>query len=691
VKSETEIPEKKNRIRRSGFIHSHKMSEQCDYAPTLFNHVINIYPSLSLSLSKDSELELNVVSLLLNMIRYLLHNNDIVQDRIQRNDGISLLGFLIQRLPRRFVDINLLRICQEFVIEANRVADRSLINSVHEHLIFDFRIWNKADYEIRIGHIQYISTIIKDDKKYFRRKYGIQFFLDILKTYFSSANSSSVNNNSENNELLAALNEEDLRNLRNSFFGMIKFYAKEIKIGELNAIVSFLSATRNMPTLQNDLCDLVISLLESPNSNEQIYLLFYEPNVADSLYALVAQVDLEKNVQRKLIRIIRVLLRTKRVYDKSKARLKLEECGTYAGFVSKIVSEYTTYLSNNSQYLLDNAWYNEHLVLDLLENLLMDEANVQTCAENVWHIVSLLNMSSQTHFILNYEQLVRVRLKCCEMLVNFLFANPGTVRALARAPAWQDVLCQYLCAEKKPGSIDYSNAARKRAVSSSSSSSSSAAAAGQPNPPIVVSPSSTMSSSYSIRNESSVQVDNEEDEDVWEEKNSGQLKNESAVEVVLTPELVTQKKKSLIKQNNSTGLDEQNDFNTKLTNKNRKQFNNVTSTLMKSGNMAAAAMSNEFDAETRNLKKILVFQNSTEQPPPPSSNENNHHHHAESLVTSIIVEEEKQQAAGSSATEAALFESEETGQLFAKVMLVIYRLNWEGIVGSSEEIWKVNH
>jgi hypothetical protein len=426
------------------------------------------------------------VSLILNLIRYLLHNNDIIQDRMQRNDGISLLGFLIQRLPKRFVDINLLRICQEFVVEANRVADRSLVNSVYDHLIFDFRIWNKADYEIRIGHIQYISTIIKDDKKYFRRKYGIQFFLDILKAYFSSTNHVNTSDNE-----LQSLNEEDLRDLRNSFFGMIKFYAKEIKINELNAIVSFLGASRNLPTLQNDLCDIVISLLEAPNANDQIYLLFYEPNVADSLYALIAQVDLEKNVQRKLIKIIRILLKTRRVYDKNKSRLKLEECGTYAGFVAKISSEYTTYLSNNSQYLLNNAWYNENLVLDLLENLLLEEANVQTCAENVWHVLSLLNMSSQTHFILNYAQLVRVRLKVCEMLINFLFAYPATVRALAKASAWQDVLCPYLCAEKKP--------ARQPTISQTSER------AAQP-PPIVVSPSSTMNS-YSIKNDSS--LDNE--------------------------------------------------------------------------------------------------------------------------------------------------------------------------------------
>jgi len=35
-----------------------------------------------------------------------------------------------------------------------------------------------------LGHIQYLSTIIKDDKKYFRKKYGVQYLLDTINTYY---------------------------------------------------------------------------------------------------------------------------------------------------------------------------------------------------------------------------------------------------------------------------------------------------------------------------------------------------------------------------------------------------------------------------------------------------------------------------------------------------------------------------
>ena len=293
-------------------------------------------------------MEQNVVALLLNLQRYLFHNNDILQDRLQRNNGIALLSFLIQRLPKQFVDINLLRMAQEFVAEASLIGDKCLLNLIHEHLIFDFRIWNKAEYEIRIGHIQYVSTIVKDDKKYFRKKYGIQFFLDIVKTYFGSSGGSArqdanQSNMSDINYLNAintsskfaehTINDEDMRNLRSSFFGLIKYYAqKEIKIGELQAMISFLANSSRNVLFQNDMLDLLSTLVEAPhNASDQLVLLLFEPNIADSLYALVTQPDLDKTVQSKLLRLLRMLLKTKKVYEKSKSRLRLEDCGGFAG------------------------------------------------------------------------------------------------------------------------------------------------------------------------------------------------------------------------------------------------------------------------------------------------------------------------------------------------------------------------
>ncbi|CAF0785781.1 unnamed protein product [Brachionus calyciflorus] len=395
----------------------------------------------------DSELEHNVVSLILNLMRYLFNTSDLMQDRFERHNGIALLGFLLQRLPKKFIDINLLRICQEYVNEAKNLSNQSLLNSIYEHIIFDFRIWNKADYEIRIGHIQYISTIIKDDKKYFRKKYGIQFFLDIIRTYFGFTKNQITNSQHEINPNLLTepgvsglnqMDDEDLRNLRNSFFGLIKYYAqKDIKITELNAMISFLATSKNF-SFQNDILDLLITLLEAPNSNDQLYLLLFEPNLADGMYSLIIQNDLSDTIQKKILKIFKILLKTKKVYDKNKSRIRLDECGTYAGLISKLTSEI-------SHYFTSNYSFNENLPIELLEIFLQDENSIQSF-DNLWHIMSMLSLSPVT-LISDPDLMIKTRLKACELIFKYVFTNSN--RQMTKTPAWQDIICQFFCYKKR--------------------------------------------------------------------------------------------------------------------------------------------------------------------------------------------------------------------------------------------------
>ena len=37
---------------------------------------------------------------------------------------------------------------------------------------------------VSAGHIQYLHTILKDDRKYFRKKYGVQYILDVIRMYY---------------------------------------------------------------------------------------------------------------------------------------------------------------------------------------------------------------------------------------------------------------------------------------------------------------------------------------------------------------------------------------------------------------------------------------------------------------------------------------------------------------------------
>jgi hypothetical protein len=167
------------------------------------------------------------------------------------------------------------------------------------------------------------------------------------------------------------------------------------------------------------------------------------------------------------------------------------------------------------------------------------------------------------------------------------------------------------------------------------------------------------------------------------------------------------KRRPVVRQSTTDGqlpagderTEHQIDFNAKLVHKRRAQFNDqLTSTLMKSSshnaNTAAASSSLADEVMARNhMKKNLNFQDTTSSPLSSSSfsnNESNQRHH--DSMTSPLMEDEDKNDVGTENEDRAItaaLESEETTQLFEKIMYIVYRLNWEGIVGSSEEIWKV--
>ncbi len=52
------------------------------------------------------------------------------------------------------------------------------------------RIWTRSEFHLQIGHIQYVSTLLVADRKYFRKKYGVQFLLDIIRQHHLPPHSS---------------------------------------------------------------------------------------------------------------------------------------------------------------------------------------------------------------------------------------------------------------------------------------------------------------------------------------------------------------------------------------------------------------------------------------------------------------------------------------------------------------------
>lgn len=118
------------------------------------------------------------------------------------------------------MDVNVLVAIQLLIEQVSLEKNTLLLQQMYQYLLFDFCIWNRGDFPFRIGktklsekyyvvvfviydllcdfipvmlfisehfllgHIQYISTIIKDSRRIFRKKYGVQFLLDTLRIYY---------------------------------------------------------------------------------------------------------------------------------------------------------------------------------------------------------------------------------------------------------------------------------------------------------------------------------------------------------------------------------------------------------------------------------------------------------------------------------------------------------------------------
>uniref|UniRef100_A0A8C1S6U9 Neurobeachin-like 1 n=1 Tax=Cyprinus carpio TaxID=7962 RepID=A0A8C1S6U9_CYPCA len=131
-----------------------------------------------------SELEKNLVATFLLVIKHFLQRHPINQETLLHSHAVATLGALLQKLPAFLVDVSVLVAVQLLTEQMTYEKNSQLLQQLHTHLLFNFSIWNQGDFPLRIGHIQYMSTVIKDSRKQFRKKYGVQFLLDTHFWYF---------------------------------------------------------------------------------------------------------------------------------------------------------------------------------------------------------------------------------------------------------------------------------------------------------------------------------------------------------------------------------------------------------------------------------------------------------------------------------------------------------------------------
>ncbi|KAJ3584809.1 hypothetical protein NHX12_015304, partial [Muraenolepis orangiensis] len=211
--------------------------------------------------ASEARLEKNPVASFLLVLKHFLQRHPINQESLLHAHGVATLGTLLQKL---------------LVEQVTNEKNQPLLQQLYTHLLFTCSTWSQGDFPTRIGHIQYMSTVIKDNRKQFRKRYGIQFLLDTIRMFYGRSSCRESD-----------MSEDDVRSVRASLCGLLKYYiGKGMSQEETHSILGYVAAIGDEEQLCS-LLELLIGLLQTSPARDQLFLLLFEPGAADSCYALL--------------------------------------------------------------------------------------------------------------------------------------------------------------------------------------------------------------------------------------------------------------------------------------------------------------------------------------------------------------------------------------------------------------------
>ncbi|XP_060050086.1 neurobeachin-like protein 1 [Erinaceus europaeus] len=348
--------------------------------------------------TSESRLEKNLIATFILIVKHFIQRHPINQDNLIHSHGVATLGALLQKVPSILMDVNVLMAIQLLIEQVSLEKNSQLLQQMYQYLLFDFRIWNRGDFPFRIGHIQYLSTIIKDSRRVFRKKYGVQFLLDTLRIYYGSGCK------------YTELSLDDIRTIRTSLYGLIKYFlCKGGTHEEIQSIMGYVAASSEEEQLFGIL-DVLFSLLHTSPTRGQLFLLLFEPGNADILYALLLNQKYTDRLREIIFKVLEQMLKCTNVYERSKQRIRLREVG-YSGL----------------GLLLNEAPINISLIKNLINQILNTDPTI-----NFKDLLAVVYISHRTH--------INIRVAICRKILHILQSQQDAAHQIAQQVGWQDTL-----------------------------------------------------------------------------------------------------------------------------------------------------------------------------------------------------------------------------------------------------------
>ncbi|XP_052000288.1 neurobeachin-like protein 2 [Xyrauchen texanus] len=351
---------------------------------------------LPLGKSSEGRLEKNSVAAFLLMVKNMLRNHPANQESLLQCHGPPIIGAMLGKVPSRMMDMRVLMACQFLIKQVSNEGNNALLSQLYQYLLFDFRIWSHSHFAVCLGHGQYLTTVINEGKLKTRKKYGVQYILDSIRAHYST-------------EKDGGLLSDERRTVQISLFSLLKDILKSPSAEELHSVLAYAAVVQDEQQVISVLDVLHTILRSSPSPREQAVTVLLERGV-EQLYCLLLKPNFGDDARERVFRVMYKVLKSERVPERSKQRIKLKDSG-YLGLVCSFGDIPITMMT----------------VRCLYEQVLATDS-----APNFRDLLAVAYLSHRAN--------LSVRLDICRKLFHLIYSNEEYVKQLARQPGWQDIL-----------------------------------------------------------------------------------------------------------------------------------------------------------------------------------------------------------------------------------------------------------
>jgi WD40 repeat protein len=361
------------------------------------------------------------VSLFMSILTTMLTSNPVNLQLFGLNDGPAILGALLAKVPPEQITVPVLGSLQLLIESAlHSSTNEEKLPPIVKHVLFNFIIWTKPAYDVRIGHIQYLGAVVKDRPSLCHKEWGPQFLLDIISRYY-------LPGHMDEEESDVRLTVEQASHIRVGLLSCIKYYAhSELSAQEVDDIVHFTLAVGD-EDVQLEMLQLILDLVLKRNIGDSL------PSILTDVGApLVAFMKAPQIKIRLLVTQVFCALFNTRGISSGRAH----DCLQHGAVESAV--------HNMLNHTLSSA-----LIIALMELCVRKSDSFTDYISSLGVYMALLDLLKKLDMVVRYT--------VCQQTLSLLHFNPHHIGEVTACPQWEVTLLGLLSSTREAKSPSPTN------------------------------------------------------------------------------------------------------------------------------------------------------------------------------------------------------------------------------------------